>query len=168
MTELGSTKGRWLHKARCIDLRNTGLAAQTRITVSTQIGRPRAGDRTVAPRAGKGSTLPIVHRKTGGDNRIIAIRMDCAWAPSSQLSQSGTQYEDFTYGLALLAARIAACSQQDNEGEQPVTLETTEQRLSYGIAYGLGERLKADGVPLDAGRLQPRPAPRLRRARSGC
>jgi FKBP-type peptidyl-prolyl cis-trans isomerase len=29
-------------------------------------------------------------------------------------------------------------------------LETTEQRLSYGIAYGLGQRMKADGVPLDA------------------
>lgn len=30
-------------------------------------------------------------------------------------------------------------------------LTTTEQRLSYGIAYGLGQRMKADGVPLDAG-----------------
>jgi FKBP-type peptidyl-prolyl cis-trans isomerase len=29
-------------------------------------------------------------------------------------------------------------------------LTTTEQRLSYGIAYGLGQRMKADGVPLDA------------------
>lgn len=29
-------------------------------------------------------------------------------------------------------------------------LATTEQRLSYGIAYGLGQRMKADGVPLDA------------------
>lgn len=54
-------------------------------------------------------------------------------------------------GLALTAALLtAACSQQDNTpAEQPVTLETTEQRLSYGIAFGLGERLKADGVPLD-------------------
>ena len=54
-------------------------------------------------------------------------------------------------GLALTAALLtAACSQQDNTpAEQPVILETTEQRLSYGIAYGLGERLKADGVPLE-------------------
>lgn len=29
-------------------------------------------------------------------------------------------------------------------------LTTPEQRLSYGIAYGLGLRMKADGVPLDA------------------
>jgi len=29
-------------------------------------------------------------------------------------------------------------------------LATTEQRLSYGIAFGLGQRMKADGVPLDA------------------
>jgi FKBP-type peptidyl-prolyl cis-trans isomerase len=54
-------------------------------------------------------------------------------------------------GLALTVALLTtACSQQDNTpAEQPVTLETTEQRLSYGIAFGLGERLKADGVPLD-------------------
>jgi FKBP-type peptidyl-prolyl cis-trans isomerase len=30
------------------------------------------------------------------------------------------------------------------------TLTTSEQRLSYGIAYGLGLRMKADGIPLDA------------------
>ena len=57
-----------------------------------------------------------------------------------------------TYGLALLAALLtAACSQQQDgaASDEPVSLETTEQRLSYGIAYGLGERLKADGVPLD-------------------
>ena len=29
-------------------------------------------------------------------------------------------------------------------------LDTTEQRLSYGIAYSLGQRLAADGVPLQA------------------
>jgi FKBP-type peptidyl-prolyl cis-trans isomerase len=57
-------------------------------------------------------------------------------------------------GLALMAALMtAACSQQEGAPaepvEQAVTLDTTEQRLSYGIAYGLGERLKADGVPLD-------------------
>ena len=56
-------------------------------------------------------------------------------------------------GLALLAVLFtAACSQQaDQTSAQPETMEldTTEKRLSYGIAYGLGERLKADGVPLD-------------------
>lgn len=58
-----------------------------------------------------------------------------------------------TLGLALLAALImTACSQQSEEAasdSETVTLDTTEERLSYGIAYGLGERLKADGVPLD-------------------
>ena len=29
------------------------------------------------------------------------------------------------------------------------SLETSQQRLSYGIAYGLGQRMQADGVPLD-------------------
>jgi FKBP-type peptidyl-prolyl cis-trans isomerase FkpA/FKBP-type peptidyl-prolyl cis-trans isomerase FklB len=56
--------------------------------------------------------------------------------------------------LALLAALVTVgCSQKDASEPDTATgaaaLETTEQRLSYGIAYGLGERLKADGVPLD-------------------
>ena len=58
-----------------------------------------------------------------------------------------------TNGLALLATLLlAACSQQDNadsQGAAEPVLETSEQRLSYGIAYGLGERLDADGVPID-------------------
>ncbi len=29
-------------------------------------------------------------------------------------------------------------------------LATTEQRLSYGIGYNIGQRMKADGVPLDS------------------
>ncbi len=29
-------------------------------------------------------------------------------------------------------------------------LTTTEQRLSYGIGFNLGQRMKADSVPLDA------------------
>lgn len=29
------------------------------------------------------------------------------------------------------------------------TLESSEQRLSYGIAYGLGQRMRADSVPMD-------------------
>jgi FKBP-type peptidyl-prolyl cis-trans isomerase len=41
---------------------------------------------------------------------------------------------------------------QDTAAEAPasVSLETSEQRLSYGIAYGLGQRMAADGVPMDA------------------
>lgn len=60
-----------------------------------------------------------------------------------------------TLGLALLAALVTlGCSQkeatapQGSAGESPA-LDTTEQRLSYGIAYGLGQRLKADEIPLD-------------------
>ncbi len=30
-----------------------------------------------------------------------------------------------------------------------VQLETTEQRISYGIAFGLGKRLGGDGIPVD-------------------
>jgi FKBP-type peptidyl-prolyl cis-trans isomerase len=60
------------------------------------------------------------------------------------------------YMIALLLAvwTLAACDQQ-KAGETEAAdasatkLETTEQRLSYGIAYGLGQRLKSDGVPLD-------------------
>jgi FKBP-type peptidyl-prolyl cis-trans isomerase len=58
-----------------------------------------------------------------------------------------------TPGLALLLALIvAACSQQTDQTSaeaETVALDTTDKRLSYGIAYGLGERLQADGVPLD-------------------
>ena len=55
--------------------------------------------------------------------------------------------------LALLAAFFTVgCSQKEAPPEaasEPAALDTTEQRLSYGIAYGLGQRLKADDVPLD-------------------
>jgi FKBP-type peptidyl-prolyl cis-trans isomerase len=58
-----------------------------------------------------------------------------------------------TSGLALLAALlVAACSQQNDQATaepETVNLDTSEKRLSYGIAYGLGERLQADGVPVD-------------------
>ena len=54
----------------------------------------------------------------------------------------------------LVMALATACGQKDSTTEvvdaAPATaLDTTEERLSYGIAFGLGERLKADGVPLD-------------------
>lgn len=59
--------------------------------------------------------------------------------------------------LALLGAvTLQACNQQaaDPQTAAPAastepTLETSQQRLSYGIAYGLGERMGADGLPLD-------------------
>lgn len=54
--------------------------------------------------------------------------------------------------LAMLAVMVlAACEQPAAPESEPaeLALETTEQRLSYGIAYGLGQRLKQDGVPLD-------------------
>ncbi len=69
----------------------------------------------------------------------------------------------FALPLALTAAiALQACNQQQNAAPKeaatapattaaPATaaLETTQQRLSYGIAYGLGQRMKADNVPLD-------------------
>ena len=61
--------------------------------------------------------------------------------------------------LALLSAiTLQACNQQSSAPEAAapaaaasgtVTLETTQQRLSYGIAYGLGQRMAADSVPMD-------------------
>jgi FKBP-type peptidyl-prolyl cis-trans isomerase len=51
---------------------------------------------------------------------------------------------------------LQACNQQtsapagsDAPAPAAVTLESTEQRLSYGIGYNLGQRMQADGVPMD-------------------
>lgn len=61
--------------------------------------------------------------------------------------------------IALVSAlSLQACNQQAADTEpteteaaasSEVSLETSEQRLSYGIAYGLGQRMATDGVPLD-------------------
>jgi FKBP-type peptidyl-prolyl cis-trans isomerase FkpA len=57
--------------------------------------------------------------------------------------------------LALVSlVGLQACNQQTDSGDAPeaaaaVTLDTAEQRLSYGIAYGLGMRMAADTVPMD-------------------
>lgn len=59
--------------------------------------------------------------------------------------------------LALVGViALQACNQQGSEPEakgavEPaaVSLESTEQRLSYGIAFGLGQRMGADGLPID-------------------
>jgi len=63
------------------------------------------------------------------------------------------------YALPLaLAAAVAlqGCNQQPPAGgetaeQAPDTaaLESSEQRLSYGIAYSLGQRIAADGIPVD-------------------
>ena len=61
--------------------------------------------------------------------------------------------------LALVSVvGLQGCNQQtaDTETSAPaaasneVSLDTSEKRLSYGIAYGLGQRMAADGVPLDS------------------
>lgn len=58
--------------------------------------------------------------------------------------------------LALVGVvALQACNQQTPpatpEAAAPAVLElaTSEQRLSYGIAFGLGKRMAADGVPMD-------------------
>jgi FKBP-type peptidyl-prolyl cis-trans isomerase len=55
-------------------------------------------------------------------------------------------------GLAsLLVLALVGCAQPADETvvTEP-TLDTTEDRLSYGIAYGFGQRMKQDGVPVNA------------------
>ena len=52
---------------------------------------------------------------------------------------------------------LQACNQQGASTESAaapaapaeVSLESTEQRLSYGIAFGLGQRMSQDGMPMD-------------------
>jgi FKBP-type peptidyl-prolyl cis-trans isomerase len=66
------------------------------------------------------------------------------------------------YALPLALAGLVAlqaCNQQTADSGKAadatpaapatVALETTEQRLSYGIALTLGQRMKADAVPMD-------------------
>lgn len=59
------------------------------------------------------------------------------------------------YALPLILVAVAglqACKQEaaaPGEATAPVSLETVDQRLSYGIAYGLGKRMAADDIPLD-------------------
>ncbi|MFV8818059.1 FKBP-type peptidyl-prolyl cis-trans isomerase [Haliea sp. E17] len=49
---------------------------------------------------------------------------------------------------------LQACNQQSSTGGDaqsaaPVALESSEQRLSYGIAYNLGARMSTDGMNVD-------------------
>lgn len=51
---------------------------------------------------------------------------------------------------------LTACNEQSDNAAAPAgaetqaALETSEQRLSYGIALGLGSRMRQDGMPVDA------------------
>ncbi|MEP1469546.1 MAG: FKBP-type peptidyl-prolyl cis-trans isomerase [Halieaceae bacterium] len=53
--------------------------------------------------------------------------------------------------LALVAVvGLQACNQQSQAPvEEEVSLETSEQRLSYGMALGLGQRMASEGMPID-------------------
>lgn len=57
--------------------------------------------------------------------------------------------------LALVAlVGLQACNEQTSTTaevveDKAVALETSSQRLSYGIAYGLGSRMAQDSVPMD-------------------
>ncbi|MBN7798253.1 FKBP-type peptidyl-prolyl cis-trans isomerase [Parahaliea mediterranea] len=56
--------------------------------------------------------------------------------------------------LALVSAvALTACNEEastpDTEQAAAASLETTGERLSYGIALGLGQRMATDNVPLD-------------------
>jgi len=57
--------------------------------------------------------------------------------------------------LALVTAvTLTACNEKApapdaDKAANSVKLETSDQRLSYGIAYGLGQRMAGDSVPLD-------------------
>ena len=76
-----------------------------------------------------------------------------------------------TYLLPIILVSVAAlqaCDQKTSSAtaDAPVApasepaapsgaaLETTEQRLSYGIAFGLGQRMRTDGMPLDVDAFQ--------------
>ena len=48
----------------------------------------------------------------------------------------------------LFAGLITACQEQAKEPE-PLTLDTPEERLSYGIALRMGQRMQSDGMTLD-------------------
>lgn len=51
--------------------------------------------------------------------------------------------------LLSLAALVGCVQQDDEQNMTDVVLDSTEKRLSYGVAYGFGQRLKQDGVPTD-------------------
>jgi FKBP-type peptidyl-prolyl cis-trans isomerase len=48
----------------------------------------------------------------------------------------------------VLVGALSACQEQAKEPD-PMTLDTPEKRLSYGIALRMGERMVADGMTMD-------------------
>lgn len=66
----------------------------------------------------------------------------------------------FALPLALVSVfTLQACTQPANDAgsadaaasAEEVTLDTSEKRLSYGIAFGLGQRMVTDDVPIEEG-----------------
>ncbi len=51
--------------------------------------------------------------------------------------------------LTLQACNEDAATTETAKADVPAALETSSQRLSYGIAYGLGSRMLLDSVPMD-------------------
>ena len=49
---------------------------------------------------------------------------------------------------ALMSVGLVACNQTAETSE--MSLDSQEQRISYGIAMNMGRRMKAEGVPIDA------------------
>ena len=49
---------------------------------------------------------------------------------------------------ALIGVGLTACDQPTETSV--MSLESQEQRISYGIAMNMGRRMKAEGVPIDA------------------
>jgi len=47
------------------------------------------------------------------------------------------------------ASTDSAAAPADAPAPAELSLESTDQRLSYGIAFGLGQRMSQDGMPLD-------------------
>ena len=50
--------------------------------------------------------------------------------------------------VALMSMGLVACDQTAETTE--MSLDSQEQRISYGIAMNMGRRMKAEGVPIDA------------------
>ena len=47
------------------------------------------------------------------------------------------------------AATVAPAAPAEEEASTTLALDSSEQRLSYGIAFSLGQRMKTDEVPMD-------------------
>ena len=64
---------------------------------------------------------------------------------ASLLSRSRSKFVVLT---ALIGVGLVACNQSAETSE--MSLDSQEQRISYGIAMNMGRRMKAEGVPIDA------------------